>query len=205
MRFSKRMKKMKKIINLKSIAALFAKVAVVALLVVPPIGNADDKIGPQGVPAILNTLVNQVETLQENQEQMYACLVDRGACATSGMPDLVPLTRSGSLPVPLPGVDEGLCNIDDAGLFVLRVKNQGTATADSSRVVLFFRHSDVLEGRLSTVPALLQGETADVLVPFDDIGNCFNSDCSFQISIYYNGGLDESDYRNNSAYGKCIG
>ena len=197
---------MKKTITFKSISALFVIVAALAWLVALPIVSAEagqNSMASQGVPALLEELAGQMEFVLENQEQIKACLVDRGACAPSGVPDLVPLTRSGSLPIPLPGVDEGLCDFDDNEFFV-RVKNQGTARAASSHVGVFFRDTDPVVGRVVAVPALNPEEVAEVSVSLDP--TCFaTSDCNFQITVDSHNEVDESDERNNSAYGTCLG
>ena len=140
---------MNKRVNFKLIATL---VAMVAWLVVPPIvwaappyQNGVKSVAPHGNPAILEAinangaeqlnaveeLTEQMKIIQENQDDMYACLVDRGACSPQGQPDLVPLTFDGNLPLPLPDRDGGLCNIE-GDFFIVRVKNQGTARAASS-------------------------------------------------------------------------
>ena len=194
---------MKKTITFKSISALFVIVAALAWLVALPIVSAEagqNSMASQGVPALLEELAGQMEFVLENQEQIKACLVDRGACAPSGLPDLVPLTRSGSLPVPLPGIDEGLCHFNDDG-FIVRVTNLGPVPSVSSLVVVFIRAPPFV-GRGALLPALASGEIADVLIPFEDFA-CFEGACNFQISVDVANQVDESDERNNSVYGKC--
>jgi len=189
----------------KTFAGTVALAAIIALswLVVPTAGAGD-----QGIPRVLgllnDILANQATLLQQVSGLELACTT----------PDLVPI------PDPNPFV--GFCRFDNQGRLLVRVHNQGGASAVASEALLEFRTSG--GGAALFVPTSpLAGFTGTDLVPVDIPEGCFgnfisqddNNVCKFQIivDVFIVGGIVqnpigrvfESNETNNTAVVACQG
>lgn len=117
-----------------------------------------------------------------------------GIAPLEKVPDLVPFSPLGDSP-------DKFCRIEqDRRQLRVTVKNQGNENAPASKTTVIF-------GNIPTTvntPAIPAGGSVDLL--FKVPTNCFQPDCSFNITVDSNNQVNESNNEgNNSANGGCIG
>jgi hypothetical protein len=112
------------------------------------------------------------------------------------LPDLVPSTS--------PGQDNitGFCKVVGKTVkVVVSVKNQGNAASPVSTTTVQFSPEGSF--RLAT-PAIQPGGSAN-LEPLNIPPACFNPDCNFTITVDSDNQIKESNAKNNTTDGRCIG
>jgi hypothetical protein len=112
------------------------------------------------------------------------------------LPDLVPSTS--------PGQDNitGFCKgVGKTVKVVVSVKNQGNAASPVSTTTVQFSPEGSF--RLAT-PAIQPGGSAN-LEPLNIPPACFNPDCNFTITVDSDNQIKESNAKNNTTDGRCIG
>jgi CARDB protein len=105
-----------------------------------------------------------------------------------GKPDLIPVPDSSG----------NFCRFQ-GGLFLVTVRNQGTADAGPSVTKVDFSSGTVSQ----PTPPIPAGGSVDVLFVIPP--GCFQPDCGFRITVDSTGIVDESNEANNTASGVCIG
>lgn len=125
---------------------------------------------------------------------LIACCLLTVACKDdkdqTNLPDLELLPNAGGL----------FCMLDNDGKLVVKVKNNGTGSAEASVTeVDFYSFGKVY----IPTPVLTPGASTDLTVdiPF----GCFNSDCEFKITADAEATVSETSESNNVADGTCIG
>ena len=102
-----------------------------------------------------------------------------------GKPDLVPVSA---------------CTRNSQGDLIIKVKNQGTVSADASVTRVEFFPGGTFD---LNYPSIGAGSTAEATLsmPYD----CWNPDCDFQIKVDINNHVNEADEGNNTASVACFG
>ncbi len=117
-----------------------------------------------------------------------------GVAPKEKAPDLVPFSPLGNSP-------DAFCRIEqDRRQLRVTVKNQGNENAAASKTMVTFGNIPVTVD----TPAIPAGGSVDLL--FKVPTNCFQPDCSFNITVDSGNQVNESNNEgNNSANGGCIG
>jgi hypothetical protein len=110
------------------------------------------------------------------------------------LPDLVPFSPLGTNPT-------AFCRMEGGGrLLRVTVKNQGNENAAASKTAVTFGNIPVTVD----TPAIPAGGSVDLL--FKVPTNCFQPDCSFNITVDSGNQVNESSNEgNNGANGGCLG
>jgi len=113
------------------------------------------------------------------------------------LPDLVPSTSPGQ-----PDNITGFCKVVDKKVkVVVSVKNQGNAASPESTTTVQFSPGGSFH--LAT-PAIQPGGSAN-LDPLNIPPACFKPDCNFTITVDPDNQIKESNAKNNTTNGRCIG
>jgi hypothetical protein len=124
--------------------------------------------------------------------------------AAAQQPDLVPVDDQGNPPIGQNPVR--YCQRTASGALVVRVKNDGDATTQSSyAITVIFSPGGPRSANVTSSHAPGDSNILRITIPRTFPVGCFNPDCNFAIAVDSTEMIPERDEENNSVEGICIG